>query len=1796
MKSAFPAEDDLLGKAFLDPAVKSYFGAMDDPAAAIHTASVSDIAKALPVYGDTPSQTQAAAKLAEVFGPDWHGKFIEALAKKKGVPVPPPPVVPKVNPNAALNHPSADVIDSFVAPDTSQYDFNEWVNSLDPDKKADPSTDEGKLVAHLESLYGKEWPSHLAVAVASKHGLSVPAKSAQALLGTVAPADLTHSAALGAMTWAPTSDALSDALKNYETSPNPGYAKYAADMKAKYGPHWTHKVAVAMALKHDLPVHPDSVVSASVPVGPTVPADKSAVLSGLKAKHGVPYAALATIAQNNADAAFGQAVSAIYDFSKKGGDPTNEWNAAMAELGPHYGNDWTALYHDLKTHAGPSVETPKAAGLSLDGDSQNTDALSAATPATPAVTHTDNTPHSPEFAQIFTQSSAYSLLHLRNAIQTSNPAAMAEYLDNCEAGHLHAYGSSLATMMGPDWRKKVEKAYAEYHTTHFTPLSTGYYEGYPLKTKTSKSIQYLLDHMKETSSSYGPYGHDVAKAALLAANRKTVLKQVTMSPTLSDDAFKKLQAKAKEIATAINSGKDLGPGLSKALTPKEIAEYQKFGPAWPHALNAFLAHEKKPLLSSIPSDWMAPSAVLAQFPPKAPYQDTVDAMDITGVAGHAFDYDPSVWMGQMNLAPASFQPKVKSWAKESFKKYGPDWKHKLAAEAAKAKGINPATVAGLKPEYGGAAPGAPSPPKSAPDTLSPEEIASISKFTAFQATALSHWEKYLDNFANASNDTTGAKAVKALKDKYGADWKKKVYGALVNHHAAALQKLGHDTDALKKNAGLPVTATSAAPAAPAAPAEGLAAHEIAALPKDLDTELSNADPANWVDTLVAQSVYGSPQASVWIKDLQKKYGDSWEKKALHSLAVKKGLDPKTAFLPPPVQPSIPAAVQGPPPPPANVKNATAVKSAGAPAAENAQEKDPVPAGFTAAKNPKKKDKIPPQVGSIPALPPPPVPKLAEKGLPVSAGSKALAAHLGALQHGVKDESGKEWLAIEPKSDQGAHAGAAALSSASLAASIASFLKPGLAYGQAGPQGTLLHPVFELGDPPTLAGIPPSALSESELEDVASEHVLDWLTGHHRTHGGRLVRTADGRIVGAGKTHAFGYLGADVLSTSYHPGYDSGEPEPYYNKFWEDWAKGKHDFDPMKLKAHFDSIDSIDPTGFQAAVTEHFKNVHPGQPDVIEDRVQDAMARKATARTEFEGFLTDLYRRRTGKKKGLFSFDDGWQEAPDEPYEVPVPLSEHAASLGITTHPYKDYTGKFPVSDGSKIILKIPNSNSIDVIYDMLKEAGIAPFGGPYTGSMDHKVAVDKAEFEKAVSGKTKMVVPAKALDATPKKPKHFPKVAKLAHTALGADHLKSLDTHSFHYTGQAFHLDGGAMEGQALKAKKVKDKDGEHYLFAFKLRQGQWKPLAAKGAKGTYGFHIGTYNPSTGTLEATSLTSDTVDTRLWKTGSHEVHLATGDDKKYAYKGSMYVKVRPKAGQKIHDALEEALNGVQPGLAKDLLRDPTPQEKELARLSRLLWARAPQVSDKLDKEELTDPGARTLAKVKTLLKTAGVTQEEMDSVREREVYPGHFSHVLPGRWRKTGAKFLFQGTTKAEGVVNMLKSGLMGIHERNHAGLAKFGGSYDADVVSGSGDGTLCRVMTENGLTHRLSSHNFSGNYQVVVAPTELDRLDSYMHAGDEFGVCKDTDSRWTNRDTVEDNIKNLRSYYSESNEISFRKGVPPSRILRVACQSENSRQELINQAKASGLTHVNGVPIEDFVVVGNKAKDIYEKYVKPLGY
>jgi len=758
----------------------------------------------------------------------------------------------------------------------------------------------------------------------------------------------------------------------------------------------------------------------------------------------------------------------------------------------------------------------------------------------------------------------------------------------------------------------------------------------------------------------------------------------------------------------------------------------------------------------------------------------------------------------------------------------------------------------------------------------------------------------------------------------------------------------------------------------------------------------------------------------------------------------------------------------------------------------------------------------------------------------------------------------------------------------------------------GKMGTLQPLIPNSG---TLKAAPPaSSLSPQEREDIASEHMLDWLMSQHDSFGANLVRTKTGRIVGVDKEQGFRYFGEDKLSTSYQPNTEQySEQPPYYNQFWKEWADKKFDFDPSILKKYADSIDAIDADDFVDNFKPYAESFWEDKPKKQEEFLNEVRKRKKNFRSDFEGFLSDLYKQRTEQTEGGFTFEAGWvpgaKAEAGKKIKKKYSAEQIAGDYGILTKAYIPLAGpEQGKEDPTKIALKTgKGAEGAEKLAKFVKELKLTPYipdynkgtanpNGIVSGNTYNWAFFEKKDWEKAHVEKVEEL--GSTTGNTPAKPEYFPEVS---HSPAAHSNLHELD--GIHHStipalGKRLTLDGGFVEGQWAKAKKFKDKKGEtYYLFQFKLRENVWQNIHG-GAAGNWAFTYANWDPSEQLFVESLGNSDQCPAKKWTNGASDLHLATGTDK-WSYMGSMYARIRPKKGQTPAQALREMLETVQSGLADKVLTPPTPEEREVVKLSRVLWSVAPQESDKLPENK------RTISELKKRLKMHGYDEHKLSALKEVEAFPGYAAWAEPNRHKEVAngkLKYLFNGISSAEAALSVMQYGLLGIHERNLMGIHEFGGSYPQDVHSGSGDGILTRVITESGFGDSFTSHSFHGSFQAIIAPTEVDRLDTYMYDKDTYGRCRSDSADWKNRSPVADKIKQQQHDYSEGAEMSFRRGIGRDKILRIACTSEATRKALVKQAKQAGIMQVNGVPVDDFVVVCSNLGDAYTKYVKPLGF
>ena len=299
---------------------------------------------------------------------------------------------------------------------------------------------------------------------------------------------------------------------------------------------------------------------------------------------------------------------------------------------------------------------------------------------------------------------------------------------------------------------------------------------------------------------------------------------------------------------------------------------------------------------------------------------------------------------------------------------------------------------------------------------------------------------------------------------------------------------------------------------------------------------------------------------------------------------------------------------------------------------------------------------------------------------------------------------------------------------------------------------------------------------------------------------------------------------------------------------------------------------------------------------------------------------------------------------------------------------------------------------------------------------------------------------------------------------------------------------------------------------------------------------------------------------------------------YSWQGFFRARV-PVTADGGFDALEMKYLLQTAGL-DDLAATPTAEAEKRLVKSRLIWQNAP--SRVPEYENLT--GDALDKKLDEILKDLDIDQKRVDGVELRKVCDGYAVYYDPEQakaLKAAGADYVWCGVGSADSVVSIVQSGgLRSTNRRCLSGIRLTGASPSADMESGGADNVFTRIGTKAGRGHIRYDDSFCGSgYRLIIDEAELGRTDWYAYTGDSYGTTKP--SRLHSRQGSEEFVKGQNKSFRPSNEIMFRQGIPATSIQKIRCPGEHERGRLLQAFRNAGITEVNGVPIEDFVEVGD---------------
>jgi hypothetical protein len=400
--------------------------------------------------------------------------------------------------------------------------------------------------------------------------------------------------------------------------------------------------------------------------------------------------------------------------------------------------------------------------------------------------------------------------------------------------------------------------------------------------------------------------------------------------------------------------------------------------------------------------------------------------------------------------------------------------------------------------------------------------------------------------------------------------------------------------------------------------------------------------------------------------------------------------------------------------------------------------------------------------------------------------------------------------------------------------------------------------------------------------------------------------------------------------------------------------------------------------------------------------------------------------------------------------------------------------------------------------------------------------------------------------------------------------------------GKVMIADGNMVEHNSMMVQRHKDAKGKtFYRVSFKLREAAQNKMTG-GTASEFDYPKMSYDPATDTWVESGgkLSGGTFETRKWTSGDSQLSMGTGENGQRTFLGMVVADVYPKAGQSVEDALEGLLITANPAVGKAVMTPPSKDDLDVMKLSSMLWAVAPQLSNSLPEK------GRTSENLRAILKKNGYTDAELNSIRLEKVgFNGRVVPVLPGRSKKILAanpkmKYVRHGFGSVDKVVKHLLSGSIAVGDRLQLGIPTSGTtSGSADINTGGAD----YLFTKPGLE---DNKDFAwGEIQMVVDPSELDRLDVFTHSGDNYG--KTSGTPFDNRQPLESSSTQGKT------EMMFRHGFSPNKVIKIRTQSATARNQVIAGLKAAGVTDFNGMPVEDLVV---HSDDFYTDHLKPAGY
>jgi len=333
--------------------------------------------------------------------------------------------------------------------------------------------------------------------------------------------------------------------------------------------------------------------------------------------------------------------------------------------------------------------------------------------------------------------------------------------------------------------------------------------------------------------------------------------------------------------------------------------------------------------------------------------------------------------------------------------------------------------------------------------------------------------------------------------------------------------------------------------------------------------------------------------------------------------------------------------------------------------------------------------------------------------------------------------------------------------------------------------------------------------------------------------------------------------------------------------------------------------------------------------------------------------------------------------------------------------------------------------------------------------------------------------------------------------------------------------------------------------------------------------------------------------------SENVEMVVGNNSKY-WNAYHHVRIQCKSGtslQEIHRAF--AALGLPTALMVSREED---RKKEC--LARILHLRFPQKSllgDPVDPYKIYN----TLSE-----KERQKVDDDLAQMKCTLVGPHHLEYVLPSfsrELKKAGAvclgSYLTAGKTSntANLLVSILQTGLLSSQARFQRGILSLGWVPTYNYKTGSANQAFARLFTEKQFSseYKLSNFVLHKNVLILFDLQAMERL-PYFYLHDRGGLRNPGYRQSLHRAKGQKPIKNFRGYKEIAvrpapkmfvakqeqsphplNEVMFDQALGSQYIRKIILENDKDRDEMLAILRKNGISDINGIPIEEAVVISS---------------